>query len=322
MSILETPAGFEVNSHWVASRVANFLEEHLQNFVLEMEVLPARKRGTDHSPDNPAIVKPLYRSRVVYLGAGSPTYAVRQLRGTLAWQIARARHRVGASLILASASVLSASAYTLPVYEIFKVGEDLHWTSGLDLLGPYGLNLALVPHWNNTEGGANLDTSHCFMGRARFQSLMDMLPDEVTVVGIDERTELMFELGQRTCHIFGPGGVTVIRGGSTEFFASEQSFPVTALGPFKAPERRPAGTPDAVWERIERDLVSDEEAWESAPPPPEQVLSLVEQRRVARVHRDWEAADEIRDEIERLGWEVRDTADGPELVSIDAGHTI
>jgi cysteinyl-tRNA synthetase len=40
-------------------------------------------------------------------------------------------------------------------------------------------------------------------------------------------------------------------------------------------------------------------------------------RQLARTHRDWHAADTIRDQISDLGWHVRDTPSGPELVPIN-----
>ena len=316
-SVLETPAGFELNSHWIACRVANYLEEHLRNFVPEVMVLPARKLGTEHSPDNPDIVAPLVQSRVIYLGAGSPTYAVRQLRDTLAWHILTARHRLGASVILASASVLAAGAYTIPVYEVFKVGEDLHWKSALDFFGPYGLTLALVPHWNNTEGGANLDTSRCFMGRSRFEQLLEMLPEGVTVVGLDERTELLMDLQQQECHVFGPGGVTLVQEGNERSIKGEQSFSISELGPFRAPAQQSQGIPPEVWERVEAAVLAEfAEQNASDAAPPAEVLALVEQRRAARVRRDWATADAIRDEAALLGWQIRDTPDGTELAPL------
>ena len=50
-----------------------------------------------------------------------------------------------------------ALARVLPVYEIFKAGSDLYWADGLNVLGAFGLELAIVPHWNNTDGGADVD---------------------------------------------------------------------------------------------------------------------------------------------------------------------
>jgi cysteinyl-tRNA synthetase len=47
--------------------------------------------------------------------------------------------------------------------------------------------------------------------------------------------------------------------------------------------------------------------------PPE-ALRLVEARRAARARRDYAEADRLRAEIERLGWELQDAADGVRLI--------
>jgi cysteinyl-tRNA synthetase len=50
---------------------------------------------------------------------------------------------------------------------------------------------------------------------------------------------------------------------------------------------------------------------EAAPP---EAVALAEQRAAARAAKDFAEADRLRDELAALGWEVRDGADGPELV--------
>jgi cysteinyl-tRNA synthetase len=52
---------------------------------------------------------------------------------------------------------------------------------------------------------------------------------------------------------------------------------------------------------------------EQAEAPPEAV-ALAAQREQARLRRDFEEADRLRGEIAALGWEVRDVADGFQLV--------
>jgi cysteinyl-tRNA synthetase len=47
-------------------------------------------------------------------------------------------------------------------------------------------------------------------------------------------------------------------------------------------------------------------------PPP--ALALLEARETARAARDWAAADQARDQLRELGWDVRDGPDGPELL--------
>lgn len=314
MSILETPAGFELNSAQVAGRMGDFVQQRLQNYRPQVTVLPARKRGTPYSPDDPEIVAPLLEANVIFLGPGSPTYAVRQLQDSLAWHTLVARHQLGAGLVLASAATVAASAYALPVYEIYKVGEDLHWHPGLDLLGMYGLSLVLVPHWDNTDGGAELDTSRCYIGRARFGLLREMLPPEVTVVGIDEHTALVFDLGARACRVLGKGGVVVQRGDVEQRFEHGQTFSVDELGPFQ-PAELGGGLPPAVWERAFAAHARAQDETPVAPPP--EVRVLVAERETARVGQDWGTADRLRKRIKGLGWQVLDTRQGPRVEPVE-----
>ena len=103
--ILETPAGFELNSSQVAGRVAEFLATRLQNYNPRLDLLPARKRGTPFSPDDINLLTPLLRAaptrcaNLIFMGPGSPTYAVRQLRGSLAWDILRANEEIPAGVL-------------------------------------------------------------------------------------------------------------------------------------------------------------------------------------------------------------------------------
>ena len=313
MAILETPAGFQPNSAFVAQNVADFVEHHLQNYDPQVTVVPARKRGTPFSPDDPHIVEPLLHADALFLGAGSPTYAVRQLLGSLAWDTLLACHRLGATIILASAATIAAGVQALPVYEIYKVGDDLHWCPGLDFFGPYGLSLVLVSHWDNTEGGAELDTSRGFIGRARFAQLRAMLPPEVKVVGIDEHTALLVDLVTQTCEVMGRGGVTLCGGGEERQFEHGHTFAITELGPFRMPETL-HGIPAEVWTRVQAARLAP--AVQAALEPTAEVLALAEERQAARTRRDWAAADALRRRMVALGWEVRDSPSGPELVPL------
>lgn len=309
IAVLETPAGFELNSAQVAGRVADFLQVRLQNYHPNITVVPARKRGTPFSPDDADITRPLLDANVIFLGPGSPTYAARQLQDSLAWHRLVARHRLGSALVLASAAAIAIGARALPIYEIYKVGEDPHWKDGLDLFGPYGLSLVFIPHWNNAEGGANLDTSRCFIGQERFAPLLALLPPQTVVVGIDEQTALVIDLEAATCQALGVGGVTLIRSGQEKRFDAGESFELDELGPFRRPE--PAtGILSQVWaeaQSIASALAQDE------PAPPAEVSALVEARQAARASQDWAVADDLRRRIAELGWKVIDTAEGSRL---------
>lgn len=311
VAVLETPAGFEPNSPRVAGSVADFLRRRLEGRRPEVEVVPARKRGTPFSPDDPALLRGLLRANLLFLGPGSPTYAVRQLRGSFAWDALLARHRLGAATVLASAAMVAAGKDALPVYEIYKAGEDLHWKEGLDFFGPYGLSLAFVPHWNNRDGGDKLDTSRCFMGRERFGALRAMLPPGRTIVGVDENTAMVVDFPAGQAEVMGTGTVTVVREGLETEFAAGRRFDLSLLGPFRAAGGRGTIRPEA-WEAA---VAADAPERGGSPVlPPAEVTALADERMGARSARDWAKSDELRDRIRALGWVV---SDGPEGQSIE-----
>lgn len=343
LALLETPAGFELNSHQVISRVGDFFVHKLQNYSPKIEIIPARMRGTSFSPDEPEILAPMLNADLIFMGPGSPSYAIRQLRDSLAWYYLIARHRLGAVLALASAATVAFSACALPVYEIYKVGEDLHWIEGLDFFKHYGLQLVLIPHWNNHEGGAELDTSRCFMGQERFVRLMDMLPEEMTIIGLDEKTALIIDPSICECQVMGLGMLTLLhtghkhgnkghlyssagipinvigtnedlakiaeqRDGHFHQYQDGQNFPMSEIGHFHSyhPE---ASLPPFIWQKA----IQANQLIDSTPPlnPSEDILRLIRARQKARQASNWAIADELRLQIEKSGWEILDTKDGP-----------
>jgi hypothetical protein len=129
VAVIETPAGFQPNTAVLASDVKAFFEHSLQNFKPEVTIVPARYRGDGpHGTDEVSLLSGIDSASYVFAGAGSPTYAVRHLSDSRLWRAVGERLEGGATLALASAMALAVSTYTLPVYEIFKVGEELAWT--------------------------------------------------------------------------------------------------------------------------------------------------------------------------------------------------
>lgn len=310
IAVMETTAGFELNSYQVASRVAEFLKTRLQNYKPTIDIIPARKLGTEFSPDDPEILGSLLTANMIFMGPGSPSYAVRQLRGTLAWDIIRARHRLGATLIFASAATISVGAWALPVYEIYKVGEDVHTKSGLDLFADYGLHLSFVPHWNNAEGGIDLDTSRCFVGIERFDQWRKFLPAENILVGLDEHTGIIVDFDKGSCEVSGVSSVSVLKQNGMEIYPSGAKFSLSELGALALPSSPDQGIRADAWEMVihAENMQDEEEA------PPVEVLGLLEQRREARARKDFAESDRLRDAISAMGWTVQDSKEGQKLV--------
>jgi hypothetical protein len=307
IALMETPAGFELNSAQVVGRVGEFMKTRLQNYKPVVELVPARKKNSPYSPDDPEIIKPLLHANMIFMGPGSPTYAIRQLQDTLTWDVIRARHRLGATLIFASAATISIGAHALPVYEIYKVGQDVHVIDGLNLFADFGLHISFIPHWNNAEGGVDLDTSRCFIGMDRFAEWCRQVPAENETIGLDEHTGLIIDFESGLCEVSGVSSVSLVRECNPEMFASGSKFPMSELGEFRLPDRLEKDIPADVWEMCVNALPLEEE-------PSEQVVALVQQRLLARANKNWNESDMLRDKIVSLGWTVQDSKDGYKLI--------
>ena len=310
IALIETPAGFELNSAQVVGRVGDFMKSRLQNYKPVVDVIPARKKNSSFSPDDPEIIQPLLRANMIFMGPGSPTYAIRHLKDTLTWDVIRARHRLGATLVFASAATISVGAYALPVYEIYKVGQDVHVVDGLSLFSDFGLHLSFIPHWNNAEGGVDLDTSRCFVGMERFAEWYSLIPADNQIVGLDEHTGLIMDFESALCEVSGVSSVSLVREGNPEMYASGSTFPISELGAFRIPEplEKNQNLPADVWEMCLNALSS------GADKPSDEVVELVKRRTAARVDKNWAESDKLRDEIGARGWTVQDSKDGSRLV--------
>jgi hypothetical protein len=244
---------------------------------------------------------------MIFMGPGSPTYVARQLRGTLAWDIIRARHRLGATLVFSSAATISIGAWALPVYEIYKVGEEVHVKDGLNLFADFGMNLTFIPHWNNAEGGIDLDTSRCFMGIERFDQWRKLLPADSTILGLDEHSGMVMDFEKNTCEVHGVSSITVLKNSDENMHSSGSVFSLSTLGDFKSPQPIESGIRPEVWDLIAHASTQDEET------PPDEALELLELRKAARSRKDFAESDRLRDQLAALGWLVKDTKEGQQL---------
>jgi hypothetical protein len=94
--------------------------------------------------------------------------------------------------------------------------------------------------------------------------------------------------------------------------AAGESFPLAECCPFETPTNG-EGLPPEVWERaleVHSHLAARRVGSKE---PPTEVRTLAEQRQGARAAKDWALADDLRDQIATLGWQVKDTPEGPEL---------
>ncbi|MDI6858384.1 MAG: hypothetical protein QME71_08735 [Dehalococcoidia bacterium] len=222
---LDTPAGFELNADNLSRRAVEYLDHYLG---VSCAVVSYRSKERATERDVRSAVRKIERANYIFAGPGSPTYAIKNWRGTPVWEAVVRRVSEGAHLVLASAAAIALGRYSVPVYEIYKVGEDVHWVDGLDLLGAYGLELAVVTHWNNTEGGT-YDTRFCYMGEPRFRLLEQALPPTAAVLGIDEYTACTLDFAADEAKVMAAGTATVRRGGEERVYPSGSSFSLDEL---------------------------------------------------------------------------------------------
>lgn len=222
---VDTPAGFEPNVDDIGRKAVAYFRERLG---IACSVCAYRGPGDPPPATLRQGLRQLERANYMFAGPGSPTYAVRAWRGSPVFDVMACRLDEGASLVFASAAAIAVGAFALPVYEIFKAGADPHWVDGLDLLGRFGLRLAIVPHWNNAEG-AGYDTRFCFMGERRFRTLRAALDPGVTALGIDEYTACSIDLASGVCEVMGAGRVTALNAEGETSFGSGETFSLDLL---------------------------------------------------------------------------------------------
>jgi cyanophycinase-like exopeptidase len=365
---LDTPYGFQENADELTERVRGFFHGSVGRAV---ETVRFRSRAeADADPAGHAgQMARLLAARWVFAGPGSPSYALRQWTGSpvpAALDARLAPGGEGGAVVFASAAALTLGAVTVPVYEVYKVGEEPRWLDGLDVLGrATGLYAAVIPHFDNTEGGTH-DTRFCYLGERRLRLLEAELPAGAFVLGVDEHTGLVLDLDSGKARVVGRGTVTVRAGGRSWSTPAGSTMTLEELaehgGGALASAAEPgqvtgvtgstgstgstgaeataagvdaalaagdvAGAVDALLRLDAHAGEADREAVRAAVArlgayaahaPVDRAAEvgpyvdlLLEMRAAARADRRFADADAVRDRLEALGVQVRDTATGAE----------
>jgi hypothetical protein len=222
---LDTPAGFELNADEISRRAVDFFRRQVQ---YPLSVVSYKGRPTVSDYEASRVFLQLRKADFILIGPGSPTYAVRQWQQTPIPDIFVEQVEKGGCLVAASAAALTLGRYVLPVYEIYKAGQDLHWQEGLNILERFGLPLVVIPHWNNAEGGTH-DTRFCYMGEPRLRALESLLPKEGAIFGLDEHTVCLLDLEKEEAVVKGLGSVTLRRQGRERVFRKGERFSLEVL---------------------------------------------------------------------------------------------
>ena len=217
--MLDTPFGFQVNADDLTEKIMEYFRDSVG---ARLDVARWRSRDEPVNERERALAL-LSRASWAFAGPGSPTYALRQWADTPVPGALLDLAGRGGTVVMGSAAAVTVGRYAVPVYEIYKVGIEPHWLEGLNLLGSLtGLTAAVVPHYDNREGGRH-DTRFCYLGEERLVRLESDLPDDVGVLGVDEHTAVILDLESRTAQVQGVGGLTLRHRGVSTVLGSGES---------------------------------------------------------------------------------------------------
>jgi len=207
--LLDTPYGFQENAPELATRAVEYFRNSVNVDIAVAGLV--RLHDTHIAADTVQIergLRAISDATYIFAGPGSPTYALRQWSGSNVVSSIIDKLMNGGIVTFASAAALTLGKVTVPVYEVYKVGQDVQRLDGLDVLSAIGINAAVIPHYDNAEGG-NHDTRYCYLGETRLRMFEKMLDEDTYVLGIDEHTGLVIDLDAPVAKVVGNGTVTL-----------------------------------------------------------------------------------------------------------------
>src|SRR5205807_6697454 len=142
--VLDTPFGFQENANEIANRAVAYFRESVG---ADLGVATYRSARTEDAVTYETMLARVREANYVFAGPGSPSYALEHWRESSVPAVLSSKLREGGGITFASAAALVLGTHTVPVYEIYKVGDPPHWLDGLDLLADAHLRAAVIPHY-------------------------------------------------------------------------------------------------------------------------------------------------------------------------------
>jgi len=239
---LDTPFGFQENADELSAKTVGYFATSLNRSI---GVAGLQRLETSTTLEREAAFARVRLARFVFAGPGSPTYALRQWAATPIPDLLAEKLRTEGAITFSSAAALTLGLATVPVYELYKSGADPYWLDGLDLLSALGLPVAVIPHYNNAEGGHH-DTRFCYLGERRLAAMEQLLPDGAFVLGLDEHTGVILDLDADTAAVVGLGVLTLRRGGVSMEIPTGETVSIDVLRAGPAAKASLPGSPTAI----------------------------------------------------------------------------
>ena len=320
---LDSPYGFQENVPQLNEKIEQYFATSLQ---WHFTCASLTHRNVEDQLSRATFQNSLNDASVIFAGPGSPTYALRQFHEVHLGDTLRSRLIDGTLVCFSSAAALTLGSHTAPIYEIYKVGEEPAWREGLDVLGLFGLQCAVIPHYDNAEGG-NHDTRYCYLGATRMRELEKQLPSDVSVLGVDEHTAVILSLDNDDLTVEGRGhaywridGVERrLENGSTTSLDELRHSPRPASPPIQTATSEAEETSlfdlilgggDRGARALEQVLRRAERGAPGLIDPAPLVERLLVIRATARANGLYDISDQIRDALTSCGIEIKDSPAG------------
>ncbi len=322
---LDSPFGFQENVPQLSEKIETYFSTSLH-----VTITPASLCNFENATqlERAQFIEAVNGANYVFAGPGSPSYALGQWAPIDLGRSLRQTLEQDGVVCFSSAAALTLGTHTAPVYEIYKVGAELRWLEGLDVLGHLGLRAAVIPHYDNAEGG-NHDTSRCYLGLNRLLKLEAMLPDDVAVLGVDEHTAAIFDLAADTLTVKGRGNAYWRIGGNELVIANGASIALSEIrnatiaprvispSPISAETHTPQGLGELASRGGPEGLAAISELVQLASSggpglvdPTPLIDAVLLARANARQAGQYELSDQLRDAILTIGAEVKDGPNG------------
>ena len=122
---LDSPYGFQENADELTERVRAYFSDSVGRSVTAVRFRSRAEADSDPAAHAAEMAR-LMAARWVFAGPGSPSYALRQWAGSPVPDALDARLAAGGeggAVVFASAAALTLGLVTVPVYEVYKVGD-------------------------------------------------------------------------------------------------------------------------------------------------------------------------------------------------------
>ena len=322
---LDSAYGFQLNVPQMSEKLEEYFDTSL-HVKLKTLHFPSYERASEL--ERISFKERVRHANYVFAGPGSPTYALAQWEPLHFGDDLLSVLDKGGTLCISSAASLTLGAFTAPIYEIYKVGDQHpRWRDGLNLLGALGMSCVVIPHFDNNEGG-NYDTRFCYLGEPRLLELESQLPVGVATLGVDEHTAVILDFAHDTLTVKGRANGYWRINGETLVLANGETMDLGELrAESTAPRQAPAAAVresnlplelaeiaatggDAGLEALARLVRLASTGGEGYIDPTPLVESLLNARVAARAQGQYDLADELRDVIVKAGIDVQDTPSG------------